>query len=125
MTEYVVQRKRINSGGVTYWPGDVVPEAEGWKTLRSYLGAGILAPVEDDEVAAPSLEEGVAGLIGESGPEEVVLDEDAVVAGDEVDPPTDLDLMSKGELREYAEANGIEIPGRISKPDLLDLLTGP
>ena len=109
MTEYVVKRKRINSEGETFWPGDVVPGAGGWKNLRAYTGAGILVAVEDDEAAAPSLEEGVADL-------------DAVVAGDEV---VDLSELDKGELRELAESQGLHVPGRISKADLLDLLTGP
>lgn len=107
--EYAVKRKRIESEGETYWPGDVVPGAGGWKNLRAYVGAGILVAVEDDETAAPSLEEGVADL-------------DAVVAGDEV---VDLSKLNKTELRERAVAAGLNVPGRISRDDLLDLLTGP
>lgn len=114
MTEYVVKRKRINSEGETFWPGDVVPGAGGWKNLRAYTGAGILVAVEDDEAAAPSLEEGVADL-------------DAVVAGDEVVVTDALDLsgLNKRELRERARAAGLNVPGRISRDDLLDLLSGP
>ena len=44
--EYAVKRKRIESEGETYWPGDVVPGAGGWRNLRAYVGAGILVPVE-------------------------------------------------------------------------------
>ena len=111
MTEYVVARKRVTSEGQTYWPGDVVPGAEGWKTLRALTGSGVLAPVEDDEAAAPSIEEGVADL-----------SDDVVVAGAEV---PDLGGMDKQELRDLAESLGIDVPGRISKANLLDLLTGP
>ena len=116
MTEYVVKRKRINSEGETFWPGDVVPGAGGWKNLRAYTGAGILVAVEDDEAAAPSLEEGVADL-----------GDDVVVAGDEVVVTDALDLseLNKRELRERARAAGLNVPNRISRDDLLDLLTGP
>lgn len=93
----MVQRKRLVVGDRTYWPGDLVPEATSWRTLRSYLDAGILVEIEDE---APSPVE---------------------AAGEEPQP---LEDMTKAEIRAMAEELGVELPARASKAEMIALLRG-
>lgn len=83
-------------GGEFRENGDPIPEAASWNNLRAYLDAGLVKVVDAPVSEAPT-----------SG------------AGDH-----DLSSMTKAQLLDLAEERGVEVPSKIKKADLLELLEG-
>lgn len=104
---YVVARKRVSVAGSFRYPGDEVPEAVSWKSLRSLVDAGIIV-IEDD---GESL----------SAPEPDPIPEPE--AGG-LEPDVDLDSMTKAQLKEYAESIDVHVPSDMTKAEVRDLLEG-
>lgn len=98
---YVVKRKRLKIGDSYREIGEEVPEASGWKNLRSYLDAGIIV-AEQDEQASPASEIDEVSEVGEP----------------------DFSDMSRDELVEAAEAAGLDVPSRATKAEIRALLEG-
>lgn len=123
-----VARKPLRVGGRTIQPGEVVPEAAGWKNVRAYVNDGSLAiavavpegAVEDAELKAQvaTLTERVAALealVAGTGDSEGDVEVTPSSTSREDDLPGFLDAeelgkMKRSELETLAVEIGVEHP---------------
>ena len=99
---WMVKRKRLRVGDRVYWPGEIVPEAETWTTLRSYVDAGVLVEVESSPQEA-----------GGEAPSTSDVE------------PVELDGMTKSELLALSEELGLEeVTPRMTKAEIVEVLRG-
>lgn len=113
-----VARKRMKVEGRTVEPGEIVPEATGWKNIHAYVDGGSLAvalEVPAEAVENTELKGRVAALEARVAALEARLDEaDSEEAGAE---PVDLSDWKRDALDALAVRAGVTDPARLPNKD--------